>query len=202
MNMDSSFRLRDQLRATTHKVILDAAEKVFERGIARARMEDIAAGAGVAVGTLYNHFADRQALLNAVIESRRTEMSEAVEAVLAGTKGKPFPERLESFMLSTLELIKRHSSFFFAAWQWEEGGRQSPLRHSMLKELYVRAETLAREGMEEGFLSEGETECYAIAIVGLIRGMTLATVVGKTKIPLKKLCADLVRCFLEGAVRK
>jgi AcrR family transcriptional regulator len=202
MNMDSSFRLRDKLRATTHKVILDSAERVFERGIAKARMEDIAAEAGVAVGTLYNHFADRQALLNAVIEARRTELSAAIEAAVTGTKEEPFPNRLESFILATLELIERHRAFFFAAWQWEEGGLHSPLRHSMLKELYAHAETLAREGMAAGCLLEKDAEFCSIAIVGLIRGVTGAMAVGEIKLPLQQLCAGLVRCFLEGAARK
>jgi AcrR family transcriptional regulator len=202
MNMDSSFRLRDQLRAATHQVILDSAERVFERGIARARMEDIAAEAGVAVGTLYNHFADRQALLNAVIEARRTELSAAIAAAIMGTGKEPFPRRLESFMLAALELIRRHRGFFFAAWQWEEGGLPSPLRHSMLRELYAQAETLAREGMAAGYLTEGDAELYSIGIVGLIRGVTGAMAVGEIELPLKQLCVGLVRCFLEGAARK
>ena len=48
--------------------MLVAAEDVFaEAGLAKAHVEDIARRAGVAVGTLYNYYKDRDALLAAVL---------------------------------------------------------------------------------------------------------------------------------------
>lgn len=202
MNNDSSFRLRDHFRATTRRTILNAAEKEFEKGIAKARMEDIAAKAGVAVGTLYNHFSDRQALLNAVIKARRSEMSEAIDASIKATEKEPFPKRLESFLMTTLELIRPHRALFFAAWQWEEGGLHSSLRNSILNELYTHAEMLAQEGVDSSYLDKKDVELCSITIIGLIRGVTGAMAVGKTSMPLEQLCAGLIRCFLEGAACK
>jgi len=70
MNQDSDIakpvRLRDRLREEANRAILTAAEEVFSEEGLGARMEQIAARAGVAVGTLYNHFQDRGALVNAL----------------------------------------------------------------------------------------------------------------------------------------
>jgi len=54
--------------ATTSERILDAAEECLRRfGLQRASMADIAGQAGVSRGALYLHFADRQALVDAVL---------------------------------------------------------------------------------------------------------------------------------------
>lgn len=59
------------------QAILDAALTVFaERGFEAARLDDIAARAGIAKGTLYLYFTDKQALFEALIHS-------AVDPILA-----------------------------------------------------------------------------------------------------------------------
>ena len=76
MNEDSESgrtrqRLRDRLREATLREIMTAAEEVFgESGLDAATMAQIAERAGVAVGTLYNRFADRDALLEALLSER------------------------------------------------------------------------------------------------------------------------------------
>jgi AcrR family transcriptional regulator len=54
---------------TTRERILDAAESLFaSRGFEGAAIRDIAAGAGLNPASLYNHFASKQALFEAVLE--------------------------------------------------------------------------------------------------------------------------------------
>ena len=61
-----------------------AAEAVFaEQGLHGAHMNDIAERAGVAVGTLYNHFPNREALLAGLIEARRVELVARLDGNLA-----------------------------------------------------------------------------------------------------------------------
>src|SRR6185295_1825244 len=64
--------------------IIEAALAVFvERGFAAARLDDIARRAGVTKGTLYLYFADKQALLRAVVETHVVPRVRAVQAALA-----------------------------------------------------------------------------------------------------------------------
>jgi AcrR family transcriptional regulator len=58
-------------------------------------MERIARRAEVAVGTLYNHFVDRAALMEALFENRRRAMHERVDEALARTETLPFRARLQ-----------------------------------------------------------------------------------------------------------
>src|SRR3954471_24804261 len=75
--------LRSRLREATSAAILDAAEETFaQKGLASATMNDIAAAAGVAVGTLYNHFKDRDALLATLLQDRRAGLLDAMDGFL------------------------------------------------------------------------------------------------------------------------
>lgn len=59
----------DDPLAARRRRILDAATRVFaEKGFERATIRDIARGAGVADGTIYNYFANKPALLLALLD--------------------------------------------------------------------------------------------------------------------------------------
>ncbi|MGO9507155.1 MAG: TetR/AcrR family transcriptional regulator [Mycobacterium sp.] len=71
--MDSSFEtrpvgLRDRQKQERGQRIVKAAEKLFARkGYVEVAMEDVAARAGLAVGTIYNYFPSKSALLLAIV---------------------------------------------------------------------------------------------------------------------------------------
>ena len=68
--------------------ILDVAADLIARDGADVSMDDIATGAGVAVGTLYRHYATKAALVAAVIDRRVRSIADAAvqgqERVAAG----------------------------------------------------------------------------------------------------------------------
>ncbi len=82
-------RLRAREAAST--VILEAAEEVAsQRGLEATSTAAIAERAGVAVGTLYNYFPDRDALIAALFKYRRDELIPRIVAAAAETKHLPF----------------------------------------------------------------------------------------------------------------
>src|SRR5947208_14492173 len=91
--------LRERFRETTVQAILAAAEEVFaDAGLHAAHMGEIAARAGVSVGTLYNHFADREALLGGLAAARFADMLAHVDATLDRTEGQNFRQRVEALV--------------------------------------------------------------------------------------------------------
>ena len=70
--------------AARRQAILDAALAVFaERGYEAARLDDVAARAGVAKGTLYLYFKDKEALFEALIRSAIDPIVERLQTVAA-----------------------------------------------------------------------------------------------------------------------
>ncbi|MCW2236177.1 TetR/AcrR family transcriptional regulator [Azospirillum canadense] len=71
--------------------IVDAALDVFgERGFAAARLDDVAARAGVSKGTLYLYFPNKEELFKAVVRSAIVPNLEMAERLLAGAEGPSF----------------------------------------------------------------------------------------------------------------
>lgn len=72
--------------------ILEAAYEVFgDRGL-QATLDQVAERAGVGVGTVYRRFADREALINALFESRIEELIGIAE------RGEQNPDPWEGFV--------------------------------------------------------------------------------------------------------
>lgn len=83
-----------------------AALSLFvEKGFAATRLEDVATNAGVAKGTLYRYFADKQALFRAVVE-------EAIVPLLAAAE-----QQISEYHGSSMDLL-RH---LLTAW-WQQIG--------------------------------------------------------------------------------
>ncbi|HEY5856210.1 MAG TPA: TetR family transcriptional regulator [Aldersonia sp.] len=83
----------------TRRGLLGAALEVFsDCGFAAARVEDIAARAGVTRGAFYHHFRDKAELYDAIL---RDEAQRALDPVVAELSGDAAPlERLRRFLLS------------------------------------------------------------------------------------------------------
>src|SRR6185312_6267133 len=111
MNQDSPMaaalkkdRLRARLRVAVRDSILEAAERaIVEEGLEGASLLSIARRAGVAVGTIYNYFVDRQELFRELFTTRKTELVTAVDSGMKSAASKPFEAQLEAFARIFLE---------------------------------------------------------------------------------------------------
>lgn len=75
--------------------ILAAAEEVFAERGASASTEEVAARAGVAIGTVFRHFPTKRDLLAAIMKDLRRRLIEKAEALIAG--GDPATAFFEYF---------------------------------------------------------------------------------------------------------
>ena len=64
---------------TRESLIREGRRLFAERGIHAARIEDLTRSAGIAKGTLYTYFADKDELIRAIVESGLAELREAME---------------------------------------------------------------------------------------------------------------------------
>ncbi len=59
-----------------HKLVIDAAHKLFAKHGLEAQIDDIARAAGVGVGTVYRHFPNKEDLLEALMDERFERVAE------------------------------------------------------------------------------------------------------------------------------
>jgi TetR/AcrR family transcriptional regulator, transcriptional repressor for nem operon len=75
-------RLTKKGAETRGRIVGAAAELIFERGVAGTGLEDIKERAGVSSSQLYHYFADKQALVHAVIAHQSDAVLAAQEPLL------------------------------------------------------------------------------------------------------------------------
>lgn len=75
-------------RADVRRRLLDAALVVFaERGFAQARLDDVAAAAGLTKGAIYSNFAGKDEVFFAMLDDQVHRRVDVVRAALAGSPG-------------------------------------------------------------------------------------------------------------------
>src|SRR5215207_11118942 len=66
---------REATKAHNRRAILDAAQEIFtEIGYGAASIRDVVRRAGLATGTFYNYFPDKESVFQAVLEEHTTEL--------------------------------------------------------------------------------------------------------------------------------
>jgi AcrR family transcriptional regulator len=167
--------LRDRFRETTAQAILAAAEELFaDAGLHAARMDEIAARAGVSVGTLYNHFEDRETLLTGLIQARHGELIGALEAAAGSAAGRPFQDRLRALVVALLGHCERHRKFFHIILQREFGKYKSA---DTIAQLHGLIDKVMKQGLKEKVLRPETADLGTVFLMGMIRALVLRAVV-------------------------
>ncbi len=194
-------RLSSRLRRVARDTILDAAESVFARhGTAGGRMEQVAARAGVSVGTLYNHFRDRRALLAALIADRRARLLATVDAAVADAPGG-FHERLLAFATALFEHVDTHRGLTVVLLREGRLGSASPGAPSA-DELQRRVTALVRDGQRASALRRGDADALAEAFLALVRARMTMELSGSTRAVHGASARWVTQFFLQGAERR
>jgi AcrR family transcriptional regulator len=198
---------RDEARALFRNAILDAAEEVFaERGFHGARIQDIAERARIAVGTVYNHFSQKDDVLSALLEERSGGL--LAQAAAAPGDPKPFRARLEARLVRMLEYVDRHRAFFAIANEHgifagaaSPGARSSEQSRQKIERFRGVFRGIVEEGIDAGDLEPLDPDMLARFLGGTMRGFVLSSLDGEGKDP-REQAAMTVDLFLHGARRR
>lgn len=102
--------MRSETRAAYREAILDAATRVFGRlGFNDAKMTDIAAEAGVAAGTLYNYFKNKEEVFRSILD--RTQ-DLVLERLLVDQQIADPLERMRASMRTAFGFLEQHGALF------------------------------------------------------------------------------------------
>jgi AcrR family transcriptional regulator len=97
--------------------VLEAARTLFAASGSEVQMEDIAAHAGVGVGTIYRHFPTKTALLTEMVRDRFAEMT-AIS--LEVETSMPGAEALLTALRRSSEAVSRDQGFQLGVMGWED----------------------------------------------------------------------------------
>ncbi len=203
MNEDSDIEptrqsLRERLRETTSREILAAAEQVFAAvGLERASMAQIAEEAGVAVGTLYNRFKDREALLEALLFERRADLLAKLDTQISELIQAGFRLKLSSFFCTLFTHFEEHRAFLRLVFAREVGKKEK--REEMSRALLERVELILKQGRREQVLRRDPDHSMAVFLMSAAKGMLQRDYYGLPGLKPSVAADTLVTLFIDGA---
>lgn len=102
-------RITPEAKADNRRRLLEAAAEEFAtHGLERANINRISVAAGLAKGTVYNHFSSKEALFLEVVNEACVRAASGVDAV---PESAPTRERLEAMLRSDIEWAREHEAF-------------------------------------------------------------------------------------------
>jgi AcrR family transcriptional regulator len=151
--------------------IQEAAMRVIARkGMAAATMQEIAEEAGVAKGTIYLYFRDREELVERTFEQAMTRLMSEIDQAL--DRSERFEDKLRAVMNAKLAFFSRNREFFrlYMSLRMPEGTpeRQRRQKRNCQPQYQARREKLAgaiREAMARGEIRETDPARLATFIV-------------------------------------
>ncbi|MFE1594779.1 TetR/AcrR family transcriptional regulator [Nocardia sp. NPDC058705] len=173
--------------------ILDAAVRVFARkGFAASRIEDVAAEAGVAKGSVYLAVSSREELLTAAFDQYRARAQEQLAMSAAGSA----LDRLAELIRATVAMLAAHPDY--ARVLLDVWAARTPIDMAAVYAEYRAAVAeLLREAGADGQLRAGIGEGHAAVIVGAIEGC-LVQWLADEQVRLIDLTEPLVQVCVEG----
>lgn len=180
--------------------ILAATEEILvESALEQVTMAQIAERAGVAVGTLYNRFADRDALIEALLSERRSDLLDKLDAGVAALEDASFREQLTGFVTTLFEHMDDHGPFLRLVFSRDIGKKEG--REEMSRAMYSRLESILKRGHREKLLKRDTDHVFAQALFGMAKGTLQRGVHGLPALTPAVAARAVVGIFLDGAAR-
>jgi AcrR family transcriptional regulator len=200
--------LRDKVKNLVRDELLRAAEGIFaEEGLQTAKVENIAARAGVSVGTVYNYFVDRKALVDAVMEQRKAELIARLDQLSRDTEGRTFFDRLDAMLREVLNYFHGQRPYFLLMMQAE--GNTMMLKEALMASrdpcqgpfgpVFSHFEQLMAQGIAERVLRDEEPRMLAKFLFGMTKGFGLSNLADSGAPDIRDSRETILRFFQHGA---
>ena len=179
--------------------LLEHAERtVRERGTQALSLRELARDAGVSHGAPRRHFADRQALLDALAEAGFARLGAELRHA-AEEAGEGFEARMQATAAAYVRFATRDAALLelmFAGKHREEAGSL----HEAADRAFSVLRELIDQGQAEGALERGDPERVGLVLVATVQGIAALVTGGMVRAEqLDQLVTDAVEHFLRGS---
>ena len=189
----------------TRQDLLEAASTVFARqSFAAARLEDIAAQAGVTRGAIYHHFGGKAELFQALVAEASAQGGALIQAAIA--EGGDFATITQRILVRSLQLLEENRRFreTMALTLFQTGGSPELVsfvaqRREQAASQVAQLAVLFRAGIEQGALRpELSAENMARAFLAYQNGLALLWLANPGAFSIRAEAEALSRALLGG----
>jgi AcrR family transcriptional regulator len=182
----------------TKNLIFESAIKIFSKsGYRGATMDDIAANAGLAKGTLYYHFESKEEIFNFIVEEGLNILQNQVIEI-QNINIEPI-EKLIKICRIQLTFLYGYTDFFKIVMSqlWGNENRQDGLRQK-LRQYIKEIEINIKSTMDTGKIKKGDTELIAFQFFGALCSSAIYESIHIEKTDLEDIIDSTIKFTLKG----
>jgi len=160
-------KIQSRLDETREQIVRAGRKFVAQNGFAKASMAEIARQAGVATGTLYKHFPNKDALICEIYRlNGHYEMARLAD--IAGQKDRPASARIEHAIRSFLSRAMQSRPMAYASLE-EPAGAALGLERIKMRELHTSIyQRMIEDGIAAGEFAPQDPFVSASGIAGAV----------------------------------
>jgi AcrR family transcriptional regulator len=198
-NLHGAVPQRPYHHGNLREALLEQAEcTVRERGAQDLSLRELAREIGVSHGAPRRHFADRQALLDALAQSGFERLGRELRAAV-GTAGEDFRARLHAAANAYVRFAVEDAALLELMFAGKHQKEQWP-HHEVADRTFSVMFELILQGQAEGVLEPGDPERVGLVLFATIQGIASLVSSGIVRHEqLDELLADAVEHFLRGS---
>ena len=200
--MTEKKRIKDAVTQVRQQQILKAAVEVFsKKGYYRATIKDIAHTAGVADGTIYNYFKNKQdVLLNVAVQMG--EITELIDDIDEAVTHMTLPEILEMVFQNRLRALQKNLPTVRAIFPQVmiDAELQSLFHEKLLQPGMEKAEAIFEKYIDENDKVNASPRFIVRALLSVIFGMIMMELLGESVIlnEAETFSKQMTTLFLQG----
>jgi AcrR family transcriptional regulator len=156
-------RFQRRRERTRQELLAAAAGVLAHKGLHHTKISDIAAAADVGVGTFYLHFADKEALFDAVVEDAVRRMKTTVDAARAAAKDPR--AQMRAAMVAFFRFARENREVFRIV--FGHAAAYNDLIHRAQGLFIADIEKTVRDGIASGAFASLPPAIVAQAMVGM-----------------------------------
>lgn len=185
------------------KAILDTAARLFsEKDFHTVTVDDIAERVGLAKGTLYLYFKNKDDLFYSIVQDKTTELFKRLRDAVQ--EDHPYIERFENLIRSYLHFFEEHEPFFKIIHSEKsrvEFDNQTRIKKHVFQsfnEVIQLLKNFISEGQEQKVIKSGSPLAYAMALRGIMNSFIFHWVFSKNQHRLIEEIPVIMDIFLYG----
>lgn len=198
LNEDLKTKWQAMMKDSLHQAV---AKILFEEGLQGLTMEHISETAGMAKGTIYNYFKDKEELLQYVVESSIEPLEKRHNLIFSSAE--PPIKKLEQFIFSSLSYFDENKSFFRVMFDPELSGlKKSPKKKDKQQQLIKKVGEVIEDGIRVGVIKPAPPLKLSAILVMSCVGITISRLWSDDERDIKEDAKLVMDTFLKGAAKR
>ncbi len=178
--------------------ILQAALRVFaEKGVDATKIHEIAEAAGIAKGTIYLYFNNKEEIFQSILKLHSSMMESNITSLLSESNDPE--EQLKQLILRSVEDAKHsHPEIILDVWSTMI---RNPQQLGLGKELHHFQEIISQllnDGIQQGVFREMDTMAVAMGILSMLHGFNLLEMAAQDQFPVATVSETMIDVLLSG----